>query len=443
MIQFTTKTVEQWQREGALLVEDGNHGENRPRKDEFADEGMSFIRAADMADGMVLFEQAEKINAVAQRRVRKGIGRPGDIIISHKGTIGRVARVPLAAPDFVCSPQTTFWRVMDEEKINRDFLFTLLRSPSFQELFATRAGETDMAGYVSLTSQRALMLSLPSISIQQQIGRTIRLIDDKIELNRKTAATLEEMARALYRSWFVDFDPVRARVEGLTPSHMDAATAALFPDGFGEDGLPEGWGMKSYSDLIEIHSGGTPKTSEPSFWGGSIPWYSVVDAPAAGKIFVHTTEKTITAEGLQNSPARIVPRGTTILSARGTIGKLAMAPFDMTFNQSCYGLKGRSKQLIAFTYFATLWAVDQLKAMAHGSVFSTITRQTFEGIELPSAPAHILDAFEERVDCWLGQIDRLGRESRTLADLRDTLLPRLMSGELRVGAARELVEEIA
>src|SRR4051812_18506605 len=101
------------QNAGALRVEDGNHGEYRPRRDEFSDEGVAFVRAADLTDGHVNFDQAECINAIARARIRKGVGQPGDIILSHKGTVGRVARAGENAPPFVCSPQTTFWRVTD------------------------------------------------------------------------------------------------------------------------------------------------------------------------------------------------------------------------------------------------------------------------------------------------------------------------------------------
>ncbi|MDF3624095.1 restriction endonuclease subunit S [Brytella acorum] len=376
-----------------------------------------------------------------QEWMRRGIPQVGDVVLTTEGPLGEVARLDRESANFALGQRIVTLRGKSGY-LDNGYLKYLLISQPIQDRLHGRATGSTVAG-ISQKSLREMEIPVAPIEEQCEIAAILGALDDKIELNRKTAATLEEMARALYRSWFVDFDPVRARAEGRSPAHMDAATAALFPDSFGEDGLPEGWAVKPYSYLIEILSGGTPKTSEPSFWGGSIPWYSVVDAPAAGQIFVHTTEKTITSEGLQNSPARIVPRGTTILSARGTVGKLAMAPSDMTFNQSCYGLRGRSKPLIAFTYFATFWAVDQLKSMAHGSVFSTITRQTFEGIELTSAPNQILDAFEEQVECWLSQIDNLGRQSHTLATLRDTLLPRLMSGELRVGAARELVEEVA
>ena len=146
--EWPKRTVAELQELGALLVEDGNHGENRPRPTEFSDEGVQFIRAADMDGGRVLFESAQRINEVARQRVRKGIGAGGDVILSHKGTVGKVACVPSDAPPFVCSPQTTFWRVKDPKQLDRRFIYYFLLSRAFREQLDSRKGETDMADYV-------------------------------------------------------------------------------------------------------------------------------------------------------------------------------------------------------------------------------------------------------------------------------------------------------
>jgi len=207
--EWGTKTVSELQREGALLVEDGNHGEYRPRPDEFVDAGIAFIRAADMDAGRVLFNSASKINDRARQRITKGIGAPGDVLLSHKGTVGKVALVPEDAPPFVCSPQTTFWRTLDNVRLDRRYLYAFLRSPEFRDQLGTRSGETDMAPYVSLTSQRGLSVMLPPLPEQRAIAHILGTLDDKIELNRRMSETLEAMARALFKSWFIDFDPVR------------------------------------------------------------------------------------------------------------------------------------------------------------------------------------------------------------------------------------------
>ena len=175
---------------------------------------------------------------------------------------------------------------------------------------------------------------LPDILEQRTIVEILGALDDKIKLNSRMNASLEEMARALFKSWFVDFDPVRAKAEGREPEGMDTATATLFPAVFNNDGLPEGWDKIPFSGLIEIVGGGTPKTSISEYWNGAIPWFSVVDAPADTDIFVIDTEKKITQAGVDNSSTKVLPFGTTIISARGTVGKVALVGVPMAMNQS-------------------------------------------------------------------------------------------------------------
>jgi len=217
----------------------------------------------------------------------------------------------------------------------------------------------------------------------------------------------------------------------------------LFPDRLDDDGKPVGWEMQPLSELLTIIGGGTPKTSVEDYWGGDIPWFSVVDTPSASDVFVVATEKTITSQGLATSSARLIPKGTTIISARGTVGNLAIAGRDMTFNQSCYALQGTKGVGDYFGYLTAQQMVDQLKSMAHGSVFSTITRQTFEAIQRPVPPPGILTAFEGLVSGWFDAILSSVEESRTLAQLRDTLLPKLISGELRIADAEAFMERVA
>jgi type I restriction enzyme S subunit len=229
-------------------------------------------------------------------------------------------------------------------------------------------------------------------------------------------------------------------MEGREP-YLPADLWQLFPDRLDDEGKPEGWQTQPLSELLSIIGGGTPKTSVEEYWGGDIPWFSVVDTPAASDVFVVATEKTITGEGLAGSSARLIPKGTTIISARGTVGNLAIAGCDMTFNQSCYGLRGTGSAGDYFVYLTAQQMVDQLKSMAHGSVFSTITRQTFEAIQRPVSPPVVLAAFERLVTGWFDSILSSVKESCTLAQLRDTLLPKLISGELRIADAETFMEK--
>ena len=244
--------------------------------------------------------------------------------------------------------------------------------------------------------------------------------------------------QALFKSWFIDFDPVRATRAGRAPEGMDEATAALFPDGLEESELgpvPRGWKAQTFRDTINVIGGGTPKTSNPDFWGGEIPWFSVVDAPNATDMFVVATEKHITEAGLNGSSTKLLPTGTTIISARDTVGRLALTGCPMAMNQSCYGLRGKAGD-VYFTYFSTTRLVQQLKQRAHGSVFDTITQETFAGVALIYPTSEAIVAFEVCVEPLMLRIRENLLQTQTLATLRDTLLPRLISGQLRLPEAQ-------
>jgi type I restriction enzyme S subunit len=265
------------------------------------------------------------------------------------------------------------------------------------------------------------------------------MLDARIELNRSMNGTLESMARALFKDWFVDFGPTRAKQEGMEP-YLAPELWSLFPERLDAEGKPDGWTDQPLSMFFSVIGGGTPKTSVDVYWGGDIPWFSVVDTPSPGSVFVLTTEKKITQKGLDESAARLVQEGTTIISARGTVGNLAMAGQPMTFNQSCYGLRGEGDVGDCFVFLAAQYMVGRLQAMAHGSVFSTITRQTFDAVTLTLASSKVLKAFDEATQLLFRRIKANVAVSRTLAQTRDLLLPKLISGVLRVREAERLVE---
>jgi type I restriction enzyme S subunit len=240
----------------------------------------------------------------------------------------------------------------------------------------------------------------------------------------------------------VDFDPVRATADGRDPG-LPKPLADLFPGRLVDSELgeiPEGWGVQPFADTVEIIGGGTPKTSVTEYWDGDIPWFSVVDAPTGSDVWVVDTEKKITREGVENSSTRILPVGTTIISARGTVGKIALVGVPMAMNQSCYGLRGKVGAQGSFNYFATRELISILQQRTHGSVFDTITRDTLARVEVVVPPLGTVDAFEPLVGPAIQRIRACILQSRILAALRDTLLPKLISGELRVKDAIKSVE---
>ncbi|WP_052369149.1 restriction endonuclease subunit S [Serpentinimonas barnesii] len=368
---------------------------------------------------------------------------PGDVVLAMdrpwiEAGLKRAAVGPHDVPSLLIQRTS---RLRGTDELDTAFLRYVVGSQSFTQYILNVQTGTAVP-HISPAQIRAYSFRLPPKPEQRAIAHILGTLDDKIELNRRRNQTLEAMARALFKDWFVDFGPVRAKMEGRAP-YLPADLWQLFPDRLDDEGKPEGWEIQQLSELLTIIGGGTPKTSVEEYWGGDIPWFSVVDTPSASDVFVVTTEKTITDQGLADSSARLIPKGTTIISARGTVGNLAIAGRDMTFNQSCYALRGTGDAGDYFVYLATQQMVDQLKSMAHGSVFSTITRQTFEAIQRPVPPQAVLTEFEGLVTGCFDAILSSVEQSQTLAQLRDTLLPKLISGELRIADAEKFLERVA
>src|SRR5260370_11311002 len=219
-------------RAESLLIGDGYRAKN----DEISTSGVPFARAGNINDGF-RFRDADYFPHENLHRVGNKVSQPGDVVFTSKGTVGRFALVRPATARFVYSPQLCFWRSLEHEVIDPGFLYYWMYGREFYLQYKGVAGQTDMAEYVSLNDQRRMHITLPSVREQRSIAHILGTIDDKIELNRRMNETLEAMARALFKSWFVDFDPLRAKAEGRQPSGMDAETAKL-----SESDLTRLWG---------------------------------------------------------------------------------------------------------------------------------------------------------------------------------------------------------
>ena len=283
-------------------------------------------------------------------------------------------------------------------------------------------------------------ISHPLLPEQRAIAGVLGALDDKIEQNRRTARALEGLARTIFRAWFVDFEPVKAKAAGAASfSSMPQPVFDALPTRFVDSDIgpvPEGWEVKALSSVCTLVGGGTPKRSESAYWGGDVPWYSVKDAPSDGEIWVINTSEQITDHGLANSAARIVPKGSTIISARGTVGKLAMSGTAMAFNQSCYGLLPGNGSSFGHLHLLLQAAVAQLQQRTHGSVFDTITGATFDGLMVAKPKDDVVSAFEVVVAPLLDVLLASLQESSKLAEMRDYLLPKLLSSQVRVEVAR-------
>lgn len=286
---------------------------------------------------------------------------------------------------------------------------------------------------MSLSEIRDFPVFLPPLEIQRKIAGILGALDDRIDVLRRENVVLEQMAQAVFQSWFVDFDIVRAKAAGTPESkvcekyHISPELYALFPSALTPDNLPLGWEKLPFSETMKIVSGGTPKTTEAAFWNGNIPWYSVVDAPAS--VYVLDTEKHITQQGLENSPCSLLKKDTVIISARGTVGKLAMVGKEMAMNQSCYGLEF---DFPYYGYLTTKQMLVYLRQNVHGAVFDTITKDTFKTVETVGIPRALQENFTKLVSSFFEKIYKNTEQIRVLSATRDALLPKLMNGEIEV-----------
>ena len=410
------------------------------KTDNFVPFGIPVIRGINLSSGRFhpegfVFLTEEKADKLANSNAF-----PGDIIFTHRGTLGQVGLIPDVPFKRYIVSQSQMKMTCDLQFADPRFIYYYFKSSVGQHALLLNTSQTGVPAISRpVTSLKSIELSLPPLPFQHAIAHILGSLDDKIELNRRMNETLEAMARALFKDWFVEFGPVRAKMEGRQPPGLSAEIAALFPDALDTEGKPVGWEMTSFAATINLIGGGTPRTAEPAYWGGEIPWFSVVDIPRDGDVFTIDTEKKITERGLSESATRLLSPGTSIISARGTVGKCALVGVPMAMNQSCYGVIGKEGRGSYFTHFSLRYLVTELQQNTHGSVFDTITQATFQTIHVPTIPIPLTQAFDHTVSSFLQRILTNLHESHTLAALRDLLLPKLLSGELRVRDAEGVI----
>jgi type I restriction enzyme, S subunit len=427
-------------RHGAISI--GPFG-SRMRADRYVVKGVPVIRGINISDTRVLGGDFAFVSEKTADELRSSNVFAEDLVFPHRGAIGRVGIVPNDGVGRYMLSTSLMKLSCNRELVEPFFLFYFFRSELGRGALLRNASTVGTPGIGQpLASLRSISLRVPPLPQQRRIIEILGRLDDKIELNRRMNETLETMARTIFKAWFVDFAPVRAKAEARDPG-LPEPLADIFPDRFyyselGE--IPAGWSIQAFSDTVDIIGGGTPKTSVAEYWNGDVPWFSVVDAPSTSDVWVVETERKISHLGVANSSTNVLPVGTTIISARGTVGQVALVGVPMAMNQSCYGLAGTVGAESFFTYYRTRDLVSILRQRAHGSVFDTITRDTLAGIRVVAPPGDLLEAFENQVSPVLRRVRTALNETRSLANLRDILLPKLISGELRVPQAERMLE---
>ena len=435
---------------GVLEIGDGYRAKNS----ELGGDGLIFLRAGHVSDTEITLDGAERFCARLTAQVSSKTSRPGDVLVTTKGnSTGRVAFVSERMPTVVYSPHLSYWRSHDVIQLVPSFLRAWSRGAELKHQVMGLAHGTDMAPYLSLIDQRRLRITLPPPAEQRAIAHILSTLDDKIELNRQMNQTLEQIAAAFFRSWFVDFDPVRAKTEGRQPAGMDAETAALFPDRFVESEvgeIPEGWLQTTVGDQVAMTKGRSYKSDQ------------LVPSPMA-----LVTLKSFLRHGGYRSdglkaydgpfkpeqvvlPGEIVVALTDVTQAAEVIGRPALVQPDSRFEKLVASLDvGIVRPLsdeLPVLFLLHLMSDDRFSnhtgSYASGTTVLHLNTQGITSYPFPLPPVPLLAAFDRIVSPLHERRTFNHAEATTLSELRDALLPRLLSGKLRV-PTDVLNEEVA
>jgi type I restriction enzyme, S subunit len=459
-------TVSELVKDGVLEKPlDGNHGGTHPKSNDYVSEGIPFVMASDMISGRVDTSNCKFISKEQADGLRKGFAKTGDVLLSHKATIGRTAIVEETTDDYVMlTPQVTYYRIKDRDRLNNKYLRYYFDSAPFQDLFNQWAGGGSTRAYLGITGQLKLPIVLPPLPEQKAIAHVLGSLDDKIELNRRMNETLEGMAQALFKSWFVDFDPVidnaiavgnpipeplaqRAdtRRQAIASGTANRESAQDFPASFRfteELGwIPEGWEVSTIGEQVSAVGGGTPSTKNESFWNGEHLFCTPKDLSGLSSIVLEQTERHLTDLGAEKVSSGILPEGTVIMSSRAPIGYLAITNKPVTVNQGIIALVKNENYNPLFLLCWLRTNMERIVERANGSTFLEISKKNFKPIPFLKPSASCIELFKTNAELVHQRISVCAKSCQTLAKLRDVLLPKLISGELRIPQAEKMVEE--
>ena len=364
----------------------------------FVDSGVPVLNGSNL-EGFSLSEKTFRyVTREKADSLNKANAHRGDIVITHRGTLGQIVFIPQDSEyDRYVISQSQF-RVRCNDKVLPEYLVYYFHTPIGQHKLLSNASQVGVPALARPSSTfQQIEVVLPELSIQKRVVEIITTIQKKIENNQELNDNLEQQASALFSS-FYDRSNTEVR----------------------------------YTDLIQILGGGTPKTGENTYWNGNIAFFTPKDV---GTPYTLITEKTITEEGLSHCNSRLYPVNTVFVTARGTVGKVGMSGVPMAMNQSCYALVGKETHQL-LVYFYTLKAVDRLKHKASGAVFDAITTRDFESEQIMKLSDDDAKAFLCIAEPMFQKVLNNCIENLRLSTLRDSLLPKLMSGEVDVSAVK-------
>ena len=364
-------------------------------------------------------------NEHAKRLANANVQR-GDIVLTHRGNLGQVAYIPVTSkfPRYVIS-QSQFYLRCNRSKAIPEFVAMYFKSPEGRHQLLANSSQVGVPSIAKpVTYLRTVEIPLPPLPEQHAIAHILGTLDDKIETNRRINEILEEIARALFKSWFVDFDPVRAKAKGFDTG-LPKDIADLFPERFaasewGE--IPEGWDIQNFSKTFTLKMGQSPPGSTYNERAEGLPFFQ---GRADFDFRFPLNRKFCTA------PKRIASPGDTLVSVRAPVGDINMAWEECCIGRGVAALRHKSGSA-SFTYYSAWANQEQFRQYEHtGTVFGSINKEQFEALQVLEPTKKIITAFDSQVNVLDARIKSGTSEIRLLTSLRDALLPKLISGEIQ------------
>lgn len=379
-------------------------------KENYVNKGTPIVTVEHLGNKWFTSQNLPMVSDEDKLRLAKYCSQEGDVLFSRVGSVDRCSYVSKEYSGWLFSGRCL--RVRPRSGINPEYLYYFLTNEGTKQYIRNIAVGATMPS-INTKLLNEVPITIPSLDDQRRIASILSSLDRKIELNNKINADLEEMAQAIFKNWFLDFKPFK-------DSKFEDSELGM---------IPEGWKVGRLTDVIKLMPGGTPKTSEPLYWdNGTIPFFSPKDVNG---VYCFATEKHITEAGLNKCSSNLYPKDTIFITCRGTVGKVCLVACDMAMNQSNYAIKAIDGYSQYYVFFLVKSVVERLIKKSNGAVFSAITSKDFdEEILIPSQKA--VEDFTNVIDGFFRRIFTIGTENSRLSTLRDTLLPRLMSGELEV-----------
>ncbi len=393
MSKWTVQTLEQI----CIKITDGSHQSPKDCNSNFF---MPSVK--DMTNTGFDFAKCKTISEFDFNNLINQGCRPekGDILIAKDGSVMKHVFEVKDEPNYVVLSSIAIVRP-DNSLINSSFLSYAIKSPLIIEQILTNFVSGSGVPRIVLKDFKKVEISYPPLQEQQAIAEVLSSLDDKIDLLHRNNKTLEEMAETLFRQWFVE-------------------------------GAKEEWEVKRLDDILTTVGGTTPSTSNPEFWNGNINWTSPRDITTLSGIYLFNTERKITEAGLKKVSSGLLPEGTLLMSSRAPVGVLAFAEIPLCINQGYIAVLDNKGYNKLFIYLWLKNNMEYIHSYSNGSTFMEISKSAFKSLEITLPPINIIDTFCSHIKPLFDKIKHNEQSIQNLKITRDTLLPKLMSGQVRV-----------